>query len=621
MARLTGPLRRRLGLPGLSAISMGAMISSGLFVLPGLAYSIAGPAVIFSYLLAGVTVLPTVLSKAELATAMPRAGGTYYFVDRALGPLAGTISGFAAWFSLGVKTAFALVGIRVFAELVIPEADGVLLSFAACLLFTIVNLRGIGHAGVMQIFMVAGLLLVLTVFSAYGVTHMSAVRFRPLVPDGFAGILKAAALVFVAFGGLTKATSVSEESRNPSKDIPASFFISLLVVTVLYFSCVLVCVGTLDPGVLRNSLTPLSDAGRILAGRTGFAVLGLAAVIAFLTTANAGIMSAARFPLAMSRDNLLPAGFGLISRKRGTPWVSVLLTSGFIALIVTLELEALVKLASAMQIFLFILVNIAVIVMRESRINTYRPSFRCPAYPWVQIAGILVMCILLCTIGAPALIACISVVIGGSVWYFLYSRKRVIRESALLHLAARISPRELGRDGLVRELRQVLRQRDEIVEDRFDTLVTGSVILDLPDSVSMEEFLKRVACELSGDQGLRADELFELLMKRERDSTTALRKGLAIPHVVVPGTGKFSLLLARCKDGVDFGGENSPVHTVFVLSGSLDERQFHLRALMAIAEVTSAPGFDAMWMKCKGPEELRDLVLLSQRRRELAAGD
>jgi amino acid transporter/mannitol/fructose-specific phosphotransferase system IIA component (Ntr-type) len=621
MAAVDAPLRRRLGLPGLSAISIGAMISSGLFVLPGLAYAIAGPAVIFAYLLAGLTVLPTVLSKAELATAMPRAGGTYYFVDRALGPLAGTISGFAAWFSLSVKTAFAFVGIRIFAELVVPGADGFLITFAACLLFTLVNLRGIGHAGVTQIILVSVLLLILLGFSAYGVTHLNAARFRPLATDGFSGILKAAALVFVAFGGLTKATSVSEEARKPSRDIPTSFFISLLVVTLVYFSCVLVCVGTLDPKVLGSSLTPLSEAGRALAGSAGFAVLGMAAVMAFLTTANAGIMSAARFPLAMSRDHLLPAGFGLISRKRGTPWVSVLMTSGFIVVILTLELEALVKLASAMQIFLFILVNVAVIVMRESRIHTYRPSFRSPAYPWIQIAGILVMSILLYTIGVPALIACISVAVGGSVWYFLYSRKRVIRESALLHLAARISPRELGRDGLVRELRQVLRQRDEIVEDRFDALVTGATILDLCDAVSMEQFLKRVAGELGPDLGTGEDELFDLLLKRERESTTALRKGLAIPHVIVPGTGRFSLLLARCTDGIDFGGENSPVHMVFVLSGSLDERQFHLRALMAIAEVTSAPGFDAMWMKCKGPEELRDLVLLSQRRREMAAGD
>jgi mannitol/fructose-specific phosphotransferase system IIA component (Ntr-type) len=297
------------------------------------------------------------------------------------------------------------------------------------------------------------------------------------------------------------------------------------------------------------------------------------------------------------------------------------MTSGFIVLILTLELTALVKLASAMQIFLFILVNVAVIVMRESRIHTYRPSFRSPGYPWIQIAGILVMSILLYKIGAPALIACMAVVIGGSVWYFLYSRKRVIRESALLHLAARVSPRELRSDGLVRELRQVLRQRDEITEDRFDALVSGACILDLDGEIGLDGFLELAASEMASELDMESGTLRDLLAERERDTTTALRKGLAIPHVIIPGSGRFSLLLVRSRGGIDFGGENSPVHMAFVLAGTLDERQFHLRALMAIAEITSAPHFDSMWMKCSCAEELRDLVLLAQRRRETPAAD
>ncbi len=611
-----GSLKRRLGLPGLFAIATGAMISSGLFVLPGLAFSIAGPAVVFAYLLAGLIAFPTMLSKAELATAMPKAGGSYYFIDRALGPLAGTISGIAAWFSLGVKTAFAFVGIRIFAQLVMPGVDGYLIALAACLFFTAMNLRGVGHAGSVQILFVVVLLVLLLGFAGFGVTHLNSGNFRPLAPSGLSGILKATALIFVAFGGLTKAASVSEEAKNPRRDLPLSFFIALVAVTLIYFTSVLVCVGVLSSDVLRSSLVPLSEAASVLFGRTGFILLGAAAVLAFMTTANAGIMSAARFPLAMSRDNLLPVGFGRISRRRGTPWVSLLLTGAFISLMLTLRLESLVKLASAMQIFLFILVNVVVIVMRESRIHTYRPSFKCPGYPWVQIAGILAMSILLYMIGTPALIACISVVIGGSVWYFLYSRKRVMRESALLHLAARIFPREMRKDGLVKELRQVLRQRDEIVEDRFDDLVTGATILDLEEEMTLDDFLRRVASAMSEELEIDSDVLFDLLRTREMDTTTALRKGLAIPHVVIPGEKRFSLLLARCIDGIDFGGENSPVHMTFVLTGSIDERQFHLRALMAIAEITSAPHFDSMWMKCRNIDELRDLVLLAQRRRE-----
>lgn len=104
-------LIRELCLLDIFCIASGAMISSGLFVLPGLAYSKAGPAIIFSYAIASILIIPAILFKTELSTAMPKAGGTYFFIDRSMGPLMGTIGGFAAWFSLAFKSAFALIGI------------------------------------------------------------------------------------------------------------------------------------------------------------------------------------------------------------------------------------------------------------------------------------------------------------------------------------------------------------------------------------------------------------------------------------------------------------------------------------------------------------------------------
>ncbi len=142
-----GKLSRELGIPSLFSIATGAMISSGLFILPALAYTVAGPGVIFSYLIAAVLTIPTMLSKAELATAMPMAGGTYYFIDRSLGPLAGTLSGVAAWFSLSVKTAFAFVGLGIFMEFLSPEINGRIFAMISCVIFTALNLRGTGHAG------------------------------------------------------------------------------------------------------------------------------------------------------------------------------------------------------------------------------------------------------------------------------------------------------------------------------------------------------------------------------------------------------------------------------------------------------------------------------------------
>ena len=608
-------LSQVLGIPSLFSIATGAMISSGLFVLPALAFTVAGPGVIFSYLIAGIITIPTMLSKAELATAMPRAGGTYYFIDRSLGPLAGTLSGLAAWFSLSVKTAFAFVGLGIFMEFLSPEINGRLFAMICCIIFTAVNLRGAGHAGKTQIVLVAGLLVSLSLFAGFGLTNLSPGHFRPIAPNGFNGILAGAALVFVSFGGLTKVTSVSEEVKRPGRDLPVSMFLALTVVTILYFVSVLICVGVLDPSVLSTTGMPISEAASVIAGSTGLTVMSIAAVLAFLSTANAGILASARFPFAMSRDHLLPAGLSSISRKKGVPWVSIVLTGAIIILLLLLDFMHLVKLASTMMLILFLFVNISLIVMRESRIHTYKPIFRSPGYPWIQLLGIAGMLVLLAKLGQSALSASLLVLIGGTIWYFIYSRKRAQREYALLHLTARIFPRELAKNGLIRELAQVLRDRDHITEDRFDDLVYEAVILDIDKSIDMKEFFRIASENLEDSLCLKSNEIDRLLVERENDSSTALRKGLAIPHIIVPGPGRFSVLLARCREGVDFGGENSPVRMIFVLAGSTDERTFHLRALMAIAEITSSPDFDSKWLKCRSIDELRDLVLLTKRRR------
>ncbi|MHC4623325.1 MAG: amino acid permease, partial [Planctomycetota bacterium] len=112
-------LKKQLGLTDVFAVAAGAMISSGLFVLPYIAYQNAGPAVILSYLFASILIVPSTLSKAELATAMPKAGGTYFFVERSLGSFCGLFTGFANWFGLALKSAFAVVGMAVFVQVLV----------------------------------------------------------------------------------------------------------------------------------------------------------------------------------------------------------------------------------------------------------------------------------------------------------------------------------------------------------------------------------------------------------------------------------------------------------------------------------------------------------------------
>ena len=149
--------KRDLGLLEVFSIASGAMISSGLFILPSIGFSKAGPAVIFSYILASLLVIPAMLSKAELATAMPKAGGTYFFIERSMGPMMGTIGGIAAWFSLAFKSAFALLGIGIFAVLLNPYFEELQIKMIAvffCLVFALINIYSVKETGKTQIILV-----------------------------------------------------------------------------------------------------------------------------------------------------------------------------------------------------------------------------------------------------------------------------------------------------------------------------------------------------------------------------------------------------------------------------------------------------------------------------------
>ncbi|MBT6164317.1 MAG: amino acid permease, partial [Phycisphaerae bacterium] len=116
--------KKHLGLFGVFALATGATLSSGFFLLPSFAVQIAGPAVVLAYLIAGLLLIPPMLSKIELGTAMPRSGGAYYFLDRSLGPMVGTIGGLGIWLALILKTAFALVGMGAYIQLFLPAETG-----------------------------------------------------------------------------------------------------------------------------------------------------------------------------------------------------------------------------------------------------------------------------------------------------------------------------------------------------------------------------------------------------------------------------------------------------------------------------------------------------------------
>lgn len=611
----TAKLERGLGLSHVFAIAAGAMISSGLFILPGLAAEKAGPAVLLSYAIAGLLALPTLLSKAELTTAMPKAGGDYFYISRSMGSAVGTVGGFASWFSLSLKGAFALTGMAAYAA-ILMEIPIALFAAMLCVVFVAANLIGVKQAGATQVVIVALLLGALGYFIFGGMPAVSVQRFSPFAPNGVGAVLATAGFVFISFGGLTKIASVAEEVKKPALNIPLGMILALLVVAILYCAVVFVTIGVLPAQELHASLTPISDAARRFGGKIGEAIIAVAALLAFISTANAGIMSSSRYPLAMSRDHILPDFVRRINRRFKTPDVSILLTGGFMLVsVLFLKIEMLVKVASTLLLMLYLLANVAVVLMRESKVLNYRPKFKSPLYPWTQIVGILGSVFLIVNMGLMPIAAGILFSTIMFFWYLVYVRPRSYRGYALMRVIERLTAKELTDYSLESELRDILRERDEIVEDRFDALIKKCSVLDIEGSVSLEEFLNRASAELAEPLGMHAEELAELFLQRERESSTVLKEGVAIPHIVVPGDGKFGVLLARSRDGIHFSEDNPSIHTVFLLAGSRDERNFHLRALAAIAQLMQHARFERRWMQARSADELRDLILLGRRTR------
>jgi len=621
----TSALKKQLGLLDVFCVASGAMVSSGLFVLPALAYAKAGPAVILAYFLASLLVIPSVLSKAELATAMPRAGGTYFFVERSLGPAFGLFGGMAGWFSLALKSAFAIVGMAVLIEVVLQMVSPIefsrfhikAIAVVCCVGFCALNTVSVKHTSKFQIVLVVALLAILAGFVFLGTSAVEPARYSGFMQKGWLSAIATAGLVFISFGGLTKVASIAEEVTQPGRNLPLGMILAWAVVSLLYVTVIAVTVGVVDGAELSKNYAPISLAASKFAGTTGFAFLSLAAIAAFITTANGGILAASRCPMAMSRDRLLPPFFARISTRFKTPHLSIGLTGGFmIVAIVFLDIEALVKTASTLMIILFILANASVIIMRESKIQSYRPQFKSPMYPYIQIFAVISYGALVIDMGKVPLLISAAFVLFSAAWYVLYVSKRVRRASAAMHIVTRVTDKQLESVTLEDELRDILLERDQIIEDRFDLLIKKCEILDIKGRRKAEKVFRKAAHILS--ERLEADEfvLFEKFLHREAEGSTVIQPGLAIPHIIVEGENKFDILVVRAVDGVEFSTAPDPVRTIFILAGSRDERNYHLRALMAIAQIAQEPDFEKRWLTAPGANQLRNLLLLSKRKRD-----
>jgi APA family basic amino acid/polyamine antiporter len=453
-------LRRVLGPVALTSLGVGAIIGAGIFVLTGLAaHDHAGPALMLSFIVAGLGCAFAALCYAEFASMIPVAGSAYTYAYATLGELMAWIIGWDLILEYGMASSTVAYGwskyflhfIEIFGLHIptyltsdpfsTPGAWCNLPAAVVVLLVTVVLVIGIRESAGFNAAMVILKLTVVLFVIAAGAAYVKPENWHPFMPFGLTGVASGAAYVFFAYIGFDSVSTHAEEARNPQRDVPIGIITSLLLCTVLYIAVAAVLTGMV-PYQEIDINAPLAAA---------FVRYGLSAAVVFISLgAVAGItsvllvlmLSQPRVFFAMARDGLLPYSFfGTVHPRFRTPHKATILTGCVVALVAALfPIHALAEMVNIGTLFAFVVVCAAVLIMRYTNPKQRRP-FRCPWVPVVPLLGILFNVGLMLSLGSHNWARLIIWLAVGMVIYFTYSR----HHSRLAQGALREKPTQRAR--------------------------------------------------------------------------------------------------------------------------------------------------------------------------------
>jgi amino acid transporter len=431
-------LERTISLTGGIAIGVGTMIGAGIFVFPGIAAGQAGPAAAGSFAIGAVIALLVALPTSELATAMPRSGGGYYFISRGMGSLFGAVVGLSLWFGLVFASAFYLVGFGFYAEAVLTRIGislgGFDIVIPLALLFgvflTVLNVTGTENAAKLQNAVVGILLAIIIAFltfgglSALGVIGDPEPVSEPFLSKGAFSVLTTAALVFTSYLGFAQVATVAGEIKDPGRNLPLAMVGSVLIVGVLYVVTIFVAVSAFG----SERLATLGETAMVTVAESFLGPLGAFAILfggllATVSSANASILSSSRAIYAVSKDAILPRFASRINLQYGTPHVALGMAGGpIIALILLGEVEILAEVASFLHLVMYGLMCVALLFLRRNEPEWYDPDFRVPGYPVVPILGAVASFALIGFMQPASQLIGTAIMVVSAGWYYYYAR-------------------------------------------------------------------------------------------------------------------------------------------------------------------------------------------------------
>src|SRR4051794_9161936 len=397
-------LKRAVGLLDLTALGIGAIIGTGIFVILGEAIGDSGPAIVLSFVLAGVTCAFSALSYAELASSIPVSGSAYTYGYATMGELLAWIIGWDLILEYGVSVAAVAVGWGQYFNELLDSLFGISLPTAIAtapgeggtvnvpavflvLAVTALLILGVRESARANTIMVFVKLAVVVLFLVLAFTGFKSSNLTPFNPKGFDGIVTAASVVFFAYIGFDAISTSGEEVKRPARDLPIAIIGSLAICTLLYILVAIAASGALPYTQLNGQEAPLAQVLQSLGFTWSANIISLGALVAITSVTLTVLYGQTRIMFAMCRDGLLPRGFAKISRRRRTP-TRITATFGVLIAILAafVPLAEIAKLVNIGTLFAFVITNIGVIVLRRTRPDLER-GFRVPLVPLFPIIG------------------------------------------------------------------------------------------------------------------------------------------------------------------------------------------------------------------------------------------
>lgn len=434
-------LKKNLKAKDIAAFGIGAVVGVGIFVATGTGAHLAGPAVIISFILAGIVACLCALCYCELSTMFPVAGSTYSYSYIVFGEIIAMIIGWcltaeylvacsavaSGWSGtfVGILKSF---GVTLPAALTASPSKGGIVDLPAILIIAIITYilyYGMKESARVNNIIVGIKIVIILVFIVLGVGHIDTANYHPFAPFGLGGIFAATATIFFSFIGFDAISTAAEEAANPKRDIPLGLIICLIAVTILYVSVAVVLTGMVPYNEIISENAVPGALARV-GINWGAALVGTGAILGMISTIMVVLYGQVRVFMVMSRDGLLPKIFSKVHPTHKTPHISTVITGTIAAIIAGfIPLDIIVEFLSTGTLFGFIAVSLAVIVLRKTMPN-FKRIFKVPGAPVTPIIAIICCIVLLCGLKLITWIGFIVWLIIGLIVYFVYGRKHSI---------------------------------------------------------------------------------------------------------------------------------------------------------------------------------------------------